>query len=187
MAKDWRISICTRFRPLTAVVLVIVVFLSFMTMGKAVNRQQRRTWNAKLNLVKVGMTRSRLIEILGKPQSTARMGTDKLPWMPYTSPDETERIKREHKELVAYFYDIGFLGSHPAGFEIYLDENEEKTVSKPFMQLSFWDGPPSKVEYIFVFSLLICPVVVWLCFRSWCKKQVRKYGSGILPQNPSGT
>jgi hypothetical protein len=187
MAKDWRISVCTRYRPVTILALVIIVFISFMMIGKAVNRQQRKIWNSKLNEVKVDMARSRLIEILGEPQRTGRTGTDKLQWVPYTSSEELGRIKREHKELVAYFYDIKIFGSHPAGFQVYLDENEEKTLSRPFTQFSFWEGRPSKLEYIFFLSLLIGTVVVWLCFRSWCKKQMRKPGPEFSPPSQSGT
>lgn len=177
MAKGWRISICTRYRPLVVLVLVMAAWALLVILGHAIQRNQRETWDAKLASVRAGTTRDRLVEILGEPQRTERIGSDKGQWLREPNPEESERIKNEHEELVAYFYEKSFFGMLGSlRYVIYLDGNEERTLFKPY--LGFFGGTRPRAELLyksgFLLSLAILAVPVWFFFRRWCTRRMRK-------------
>jgi hypothetical protein len=87
--------------------------------------------------------------------------------------EELEKTKREHPEIVEYFYYKTFFGSNePVGYSVYLDENEERTVSPPNMLLEFWVGPGNPLMIAVLLSLAFLAFIVWLCFRAWCKRNM---------------
>jgi hypothetical protein len=146
-------------------------------LGHAVQRNQREVWDVKLASLKVGTTRNRLVEILGEPQRIERIGPDRGMWLRDTNPEESKRIKGEHKELVAYSYEKTFLGMLGSlGYVIYLDENEEKTLFKPYLEFFGATRPRAELLYKsgFLLSSAILAVLVWFFFRRWCARRMRK-------------
>lgn len=183
MAKDWRISICTRYRPVAVLVLIIAVWVSSIlalaTIGRAIYHHQRKVWDAKLASIKVGTTTNELIRTLGKPRWTERVKSDQIQWVRGTGLEGLERVKAVHPELVIYHYEktfFGMMGSE--GYRVYLDETEERTVFRPGQLIEFWVLEGASAMFIFILSLGALAFLVWLCFRFWCARRLRIAGYG---------
>lgn len=186
MSRDWRIMICTRYRPLAIVVIVIVVWALSITSLMTIGLVQERSWDLRLARVTVGTTRSRLIEILGQPQGTERIKSNEIQWMRGLGFEELEKTKREHPELVKYFYYKTFFGMNgPVEYSVYLDENEERTVTAPNM-LPFWVGLGNPLMVAVLLSLVFLAFIVWLCFRAWCIRNMRSPRSSLTADQQLG-
>jgi hypothetical protein len=172
---NWRIPICTRYRQLIVVALALGVWTLSIFLGSAIQRNQREAWDAKLANVKVGTARARLVKILGEPQRTERIGSDQGLWLRESSSEESEKIKSEHKVLVAYFYEKTFFGTpESSGYVVYLDENEGRALFKPYLGFFGGTGPDVPYKLILLSFLVISVALVWLLFRTWCARQIRK-------------
>ncbi|HOW84631.1 MAG TPA: outer membrane protein assembly factor BamE [Candidatus Aminicenantes bacterium] len=178
MAKDWRIPFCTRYRPLATLILVFLVWalaiIAFLAIAGAIHHNQTERWKAKLAQVKPGMTRGELIRILGEPQLKDRIASNKGYWLLSENPKEEEKFKAEHKELVEYYYDEAFsFATHAFRYVVYLDENEERVLSKPRIGSLFGFDSSGLARVVFL-SLAVLAVPVWIAVRSWCRKKLRE-------------
>jgi hypothetical protein len=187
MAKDWRISICTRYRPLTVLSIVIVVCAASILSLTAIQRSQKKSMIAKFERIPAGTAKARLIELLGIPQRKEEFRPSHNEFKFGAWNEELERAKSEHPFLVEYIYDKTFFGdTSPDSFSVYLDENEQETVAKPIPNYWFWVPMTHPNTVVFLFWGVLAPLV-WLCFRAWCSRQMDRSKPEIHPQNPSGT
>ena len=177
MVKNWKIPVCTRYRPFVMSILVILVcglsFFSFVTIGYVIDRRQAGRWHTKVAQIKPGMTKSELIRILGEPQWREKTASAQGLWRRDATPREEEEFTTKRKEIVAYYYDKSFFSRSDAfRYVVYLDENEGKALFEP--QLESFDFEPGRYHCILFFPLIGLAVLVWLSIRSWCRKKLRE-------------
>lgn len=170
MSKDWRLAVCTRWRPLVGGLLLCLIVLVTgvieYTVYTAVDEYPARRLERRIHQVKVGMSVAELESTLGPPDSKA---------------DRVERESPDHgkvipDKIVEYRYSAeSRTGEAIIQYKgIFVDENTDKIAS---IQLSrdgvlhtldstFW----GEVAFLFGIGLMVLVVlIVMLFFRRWCQ------------------
>jgi hypothetical protein len=168
VAKDWRLAVCTRWRPLVSLLLVC---LSLLCTGviiyfvyTAVDEYPTRRLEKRIQRVKVGMSVAELESILGPPDS---------------KPDKVDRESLNLGEgasdrIVEYRYSaVNQSGVYWTEHKVLVDENKDRIVS---IRLSDnWGiviGPTAWGEWAFLIAIglmILVVLIVMLFFRAWCE------------------
>jgi len=170
LAKDWRLAICTRWRPLVSLILVCLSLLSTVVASSFVyttlDEYPMRRLERRIHKVKLGMTVAELESILGLPNSRTDKvdrknlnlgeggGTDKIVEYAYSAVSRYGESWTEYKGIL-------------------VDENMGKVVSirlsnswGMMIDSTFW----SEYSFLVAIGLMILVVlVVMLLFRKWCQ------------------
>ncbi len=169
MAKNWRLAVCTRWRPLVGSLLVCLSILCTAVIGyfvyTTVDDYPTRRLERRIHTVKVGMSVAELESILGPPDS------------------KTERVNRESPNLgeggsnkiVEYWYsaESRFGESQTQYKGIFVDENTGKVASIHLsrggwlsLDSTFWS---EWVGLIAIGLMVLVVLIVLLFFRRWCR------------------
>ena len=166
---DWRLAICTRWRPLVTLLLVclsllctgVVVFFVYTTVDEYPTRRLER----RIHRVKVGMSVAELESILGPPDS------------------KTDKVDRENLNLgeggsdkiVEYRYSaVSWLDEAFTQYGgIFVDENAGRVASINLSKngwIMFGFGYWGEWAQLFALGLMILVVlIVILFFKAWCQ------------------
>jgi len=169
MTKDWRLAVCTRWRPLATLLLIIGFFLVAIGTTFLVDMIRPDIYD-RANSLAIGMTEQQLIEIMGSPAHTESVTTlqvvSRLPGFPQDFKD----IVDAHERVIAYTYDeskFGSTGSLVIG-GIYLDEEHHTIVLLQPHIIGILDGLVPYELFLLLVACIIFPLLgLWL----WCKKQ----------------
>lgn len=169
MAQDWRLAVCTRWRPLATLILVCLSLLFtgivIFSIYYIVDQYPTRGLERRIHKVKVGMSVAELESILGPPDS------------------RTDKVKKENLDLdegssdkiVEYRYSTRSWPDDtftPTIGGVFVDENTGKVVSihlsRGWSVIS--DGFWSEWGVLFAVGLMILvALIVMLCFKRWCQ------------------
>lgn len=168
MPQDWRLDVCTRWRPLATILLVclslVVASIVIFSVYNFVDEYPIRRFERRIHRVKVGMSIAEVENILGPPDSKA------------------DKVERENPDLdeggsdkiVEYRYSArSWLDDSlwPFG-SVFVDENTGRIAS---VHLSMgWgiigDGILSEWAFLIALGLIISvTLIVLLLFRRWCQ------------------
>jgi hypothetical protein len=169
MAKNWRLAVCTRWRPLVSLLLAclsllgtgVVVFFVYTTVDEYPERRTER----RIHRVGVGMSVAELESILGPPDS-------KTDGVNRKSPNFGEGGSNRIVEY-GYSAESRFGGSQTQYKGIFVDESTGKVASIHLsrdgwlmLDSTFW----SEWAGLIAMGLIILVIViVMLLFRGWCR------------------
>jgi hypothetical protein len=169
MAKDWRLAVCTRWRPLATIILVCLSLLSVATFADSVftkvDEYPIRQLAKRIERIKVGMTIAELESILGPPDSTT---------------DEVDRESLNLGEggsskIVEYRYSAwNRLRDARTEYDgVFVDKDTNRIVSIHLSRgwwsavaFAFWE------EWALLIAgglMILVVLVVPLLFRAWCQ------------------
>ncbi len=169
MANDWRLAVCTRWRPLIGLLLVCLTVLCTGVVEYFVYTtvDEYPTWRLerRIHTVKVGMSVAELENLLGPPDSKTDKVDAEGPDQGEVSPDM----------IVEYRYSVenrfgGFRTNYKG---IFVDEKTGRVVSIHFsrnmsliLDSTFWE------DWVFLIAvglMVLVVLIVMLFFRRWCQ------------------
>ncbi len=161
MAKNWRLAVCTRWRPLVGSILVSLSVLCTTVIGNlvytTVDKYPTQRLERRIHKVKVGMSLAELETILGPPDSKTDIGGP--------------------NRIVEYGYSPAnrFVGIHTQYKGILVDEKVGEVVSVALSESQSFggiDGLDFRDEWaglIAIGLIALVVLVVLLLFRRWCQ------------------
>lgn len=172
MTKDWRLAVCTRWRPLATLILIIGFFFVGIGITFLVDVISPDIYDKAKSLA-IGMTEQQLIEIMGSPAHTESVTTlqvvSRLPGFPQDFKD----IVDAHERVIEYRYDerkFGSTGSLVIG-GIYLDEERHTIVLLQPHIIEILDGFGIYEPFLLLVACSTLPLLgLWL----WCKRSMKK-------------
>jgi hypothetical protein len=169
MPKNWRLALCTRWRPLASIIIVclslLITGIILFSVIEAVDASPVRRLDRRIDRIKVGMTIAELESILGPPDST----TGKV------DRENLDSGKGGSDKIVEYRYSAEYrLSDSRVEYKgIFVDEISGRIVS---IQLS-WGGSSwlyltSSEEWASLIAkglMILVGLIVMLFFRTWCR------------------
>lgn len=169
MPKNWRLALCTRWRPLASILIVcfslLITSILLFLATEAVDVSPVRRLDQHINRIKVGMTIAELERILGPPDSTTgKVDRERLGLGKGSSDKIVEyRYSADHRLREAW---VEYKG-------IFVDEISGRIVS---IQLSSgggsWLDSSISEEWVFWIAMglvILVGLIVLLFFRTWCQ------------------
>jgi hypothetical protein len=169
MAKNWRLAVCTRWKPLVSLLLVclgllgtgVVVFF----VGTTVDEYPERRLERRIQRVKVGMSVAELESILGPPDS-------KTDGVNRKSPNFGEGGSNRIVEY-GYSAESRFGESQTQYKGIFVDESTGKVAlihlsrdGWSMLDSTFWG---EWAGLIALGLIILVVLIVMLLFRGWCR------------------
>jgi hypothetical protein len=174
MAKDWRLAVCTKWRPLVTVLLIIGLSFIAIAIGFLVEVVGPDIWDKARSLA-IGMSEEELTKIMGTRFYTETVNTSQIADRSSWATQDYGRFRLAYERVIEYtFYEKRSFGSQAVGWVggIYLDEARQKIV---FLQPRMgWDDLILAGRYEALFLLTIFIALPWIALRLWCHRQERK-------------
>lgn len=153
--KQWKVVLCGRYRLLF---LIVLISSFWIVAGLAI--QARNNWRiSRFQSLKIGMSRSELIKIVGEPQHKEVI-TGASRFFPI--------INKDDLEYVEYFYFVDFASTGGIGISgIFLDKSEERI---EFIKLRTELTDDSRIGRV-ILALLACAMMalpVWILLTKYC-------------------
>jgi hypothetical protein len=173
MAKNWRLAVCTRWRPLVTILLIIAFFFSAGFIITILVHVIRPDIFEKAKSLTVGMSEQEMIQIMGSRFHTETVNTLQIRSRIPGPPQGFKDVVDAHERVIEYKFEerpFGSTGGLMVG-GIYIDEGSRKIVllQPDIMILCFDDA----LYEPFLF-LAACIVLPWLGLRLWCKRSMKK-------------
>lgn len=175
MAKNWRLVLCTRWRPLATLILMAGLFLgsiAFIWLLEKIGPGSANTPYKKAKALAVGMSEQDMIKIMGKRFSKETVNTDQLVNMYPDTTQEFENVRRNHARVIEYTFGekraFGSTGILMVS-GIFLDEGDQKIVllqPRPAMLDLIIAGEDERL-----LLLVSCIVLPLIGLSLWCKRQ----------------
>jgi len=167
--KDWRTAVCTRWRPLTVILLVIIGWNSLGSILAWLDRLPVQSLEKKERTLAVGMTEAELLKIMGPPASKKYEVDRKSLNM-----DEADSMK-----VVEYTYSARniFLDSWRTIDGIFVDESIGKIIlirHSLHLGMAIGDPPSDLVSLFFLALFSLMAALIWLFFKFWCENYIEE-------------
>ncbi len=169
MGKDWRLAVCTRWRPLVGAILVclsllctgIVVYFAYTT----VDEYPERRLESRIQKIKVGISITELEGILGPPDAK-NDNVDR---------ESLSLVEGGSDKIVEYCYSAeSRSGEHWVEYKgVFVDENTGRIVALRFsrgwslmLDSTVWG---EWGFYLAIGLMILVALLVMLFFRTWCR------------------
>ncbi len=184
MAKDWRLALCARWRPLATLLLMAGLFfcsIALIRLLEKIGPDRANTLYERAKTLAVGMSEQEMIKIMGKRFHKETVNADQLVNIYPNTAEEFESVRRTHSRVVEYTFGEkrAFGSTHillVGG--IYLDEGNQKIVllqPRP----AGWLDQIIAGEYERLLLLLSSIALPLIGMRLWCKRQRSKKRSDL--------
>lgn len=181
MDKDWRLAVCTRWRPLISLLIAIFAVFAFSIITSLIDKHLLNELNRKRDALEIGMTKEELFNIMGEPVFSNTRNVADLRRFGFPSEDIPDEIRKQHRCLVEYaFISKKMPWSKSAYFisGIYLDEDRKVIVMLDTAYMGWMDffGIQQDLQSLALIGVLaivvVSPIVI---YRLWCKKKLEKH------------
>ncbi len=183
MAKNWRLALCTGWRPLATLLLMAGLFFGSVALIRLLEKigpDRAKTLYERAKTLAVGMSEQDMIKIMGRRFSKERVSTDQLVNRYPDTTQEFERVRRTYSQVIEYT----FGEKRPFASRVillvsgvYLDEGGQEIV--------LLEPKPGWLDFVLageheaLLLLLSCIALPLIGMRLWCKRQRSKKRSDL--------
>lgn len=162
MKGDRLSSACTRYRPFLTLILGLTVWIVFIASLNALFRMQRSILEKRIASLRIGMTETEMIRILGKPSLMRRTST----FLPGSA-----SMSKEGDMLECCYWRKSFIAYSFCG--IYLNVNSKTIVwVSPYQDIIDIRGP-WPLNLLFLSGAIIISFI-WMLVRCFCTRKIRR-------------